>query len=93
MQFRSESELFTGDTSKDNHSPDEWQQRRMILNNSCSQARTSSFTHPFQHFSRKDYDALEEYNGKVSIDGRTITSLRFADDTDALAEEEQELEA
>ena len=38
-------------------------------------------------------DALEEYDGKVSIGGRNITSLRFADDIDALAEEEQELEA
>ena len=38
-------------------------------------------------------DALEEHDGKVSIGGRNITNLRFADDTDALAEEEQELEA
>ena len=38
-------------------------------------------------------DALEEHDGKVSIGGRTITNLRFAVDTDALAEEEQELEA
>ena len=36
-------------------------------------------------------DALEEHDGKVSIGGRNITSLRFADDIDALAEEEQEL--
>ena len=38
-------------------------------------------------------DALEEHDGKVSIGGRNITNLRFADDTDALAEEEQEIEA
>ena len=38
-------------------------------------------------------DALEVHVGKVSIGGRTITNLRFADDIDALAEEEQELEA
>ena len=38
-------------------------------------------------------DALEEHNGKVSIGGRNITNLRFADDIDALAEEEQYLEA
>ena len=37
-------------------------------------------------------DALEEHDGKVSIGGRNITNLRFADDIDALAEEEQELE-
>ena len=38
-------------------------------------------------------DALEEHDGKVSIGGRNITNLRFADDIDDLAEEEQELEA
>ena len=38
-------------------------------------------------------DALEEHDEKVSIGGRNITNLRFADDIDALAEEEQELEA
>ena len=38
-------------------------------------------------------NALEEHDGKVSIGGRNITNLRFADDIDALAEEEQELEA
>ena len=37
--------------------------------------------------------ALEEHDGKISIGGKNITSLRFADDIDALAEEEQELEA
>ena len=34
-------------------------------------------------------DALEEHDGKVSIGGRTITYLQFADGIDALAEEEQ----
>ena len=48
----------------------------------------SFVTHLLQHF-----DALEEHDGKVSIGGRNITNLRFADDIDALAEEEQELEA
>ena len=38
-------------------------------------------------------DALEEHDGKVCIGCRNITNLRFADDIDALAEEEQELEA
>ena len=38
-------------------------------------------------------DALEEHDGKVNIVGRNITNLRFADDRDALAEKEQELEA
>ena len=38
-------------------------------------------------------DAQEEHDGKVSIGGRNITNRRFADDIDALAEEEQELES
>ena len=38
-------------------------------------------------------DALEEHDRKVSLGGRNITSLRFADDIDDLAEEERELEA
>ena len=38
-------------------------------------------------------DALEEHDRNVSVGGRNITNLRFADDTDALAEEKQELEA
>ena len=36
-------------------------------------------------------DALENHEGSVSIGGRTITNLRFADDTDALAGKEDEL--
>ena len=39
------------------------------------------------------FDALEDHDEKVNIGGRNITHLRFADDIDALAEEEQELEA
>ena len=38
-------------------------------------------------------DALEYHDGEVSIGGKNITNLRFADYIDALAEEEQELEA
>ena len=36
-------------------------------------------------------DVLEEHGGTVSIAGRTITNLRFADDIDGLAGSEQEL--
>ena len=36
-------------------------------------------------------DALEDHEGTVSIGGRTITNLCFADDIDGLAEEEEEL--
>ena len=38
-------------------------------------------------------DVLTEHDEKVSIGGRTITDLRFTDDIDALAEDEQELDA
>ena len=37
--------------------------------------------------------AVEEHDGKVSIGERNINNLRFADDTDSVAEEQQELEA
>ena len=36
-------------------------------------------------------DVLEDHEGTVSIGGRTITNLRFADDIDGLAGEEEEL--
>ena len=38
-------------------------------------------------------NVLKEHDKKVSIGGRNITNLQFADNIDALAEEEQELEA
>ena len=36
-------------------------------------------------------DAFEYHEGTVSIGGRTVTNLRFADDTDGLSGQEQEL--
>ena len=36
-------------------------------------------------------DALEDYEGNVTTGGRTISNLRFADDIDGLAGEEEEL--
>ena len=36
-------------------------------------------------------DALEDHEGTVSIGGKTITNLRFADDIGGLAGEEEEL--
>ena len=36
-------------------------------------------------------NSLEDHEGTVSIGGRTITNLRFADDIDGLAGEEEEL--
>ena len=36
-------------------------------------------------------DALKDRGGTVSIGGRTIANLRFADDIDGLAREEEEV--
>ena len=36
-------------------------------------------------------DVLEDHEGTVSTGGRAITSLRFADDIDGLAGEEEKL--
>ena len=36
-------------------------------------------------------DALEDHVGSVSIGGRTITHLRYADDIDTLAVKEEKL--
>ena len=36
-------------------------------------------------------DAFGDHEGTVSIGGRTITNLHFADDIDGLAREEEEL--
>ena len=36
-------------------------------------------------------DTLEDHEGTVSIRGRIVTNLRFADDIDGLADEEEEL--
>ena len=36
-------------------------------------------------------DTLEDHGGTVSIGGRAITDLRFADNVDTLAREEEEL--
>ena len=50
----------------------------------------STLTHPFQLFlERIMTDASEDHEGTVSIGGRTITNLRFADDIDGLAGEEE----
>ena len=35
--------------------------------------------------------ALDNYNGTISIGGRKITNLRFADDIDGITGEEDEL--
>ena len=54
----------------------------------------SSVSHLFNIlFEQIISDALEEHGGKVSVDGRNITNLRFDDDIDALVEKEHEIEA
>ena len=49
-----------------------------------------SLTHPLQHLPGTILtDALKTHDEKVSIDGRNIINLRFANDIEALAEEKQ----
>ena len=49
----------------------------------------STLTHPL--LDRIMTDVSKDHEGTVSIGGRTITNLRFADDIDGLAGEEEEL--
>ena len=49
----------------------------------------SAVPHPLQR--RVIADALEDNEGTISTGNRTITNLRFADDIDGLAGQEQEL--
>ena len=66
----------------------------MVQSYSPSKAWKSFVNHPHQHFFKRIMsDALEEHGRRVSIGHRNITNLELADDIDALAEEEQELEA
>ena len=52
----------------------------------------STLTHPLKHILETIMtDALEDYEGTVSIGGRTITNFRFADGIDGLAGEEETL--
>ena len=53
----------------------------------------SALPHPLQHLLKIIADALEDHEGTVSVGGRTIINLdlRFADDIDGLAGQEQEL--
>ena len=52
----------------------------------------STLSHPLQHISGKDREnALEDHEGTVSIGGRTVTNLCFADGIDGLAGEEEGL--
>ena len=49
----------------------------------------STLTHPLQRISGKNHARSEDHEGTVSIGGRTITNLCFADDIDGLAGEEE----
>ena len=51
----------------------------------------STLTHPPLHISERiTTDALENHEGSFSIGGSTITNLRFADDINGFAGEEEE---
>ena len=57
--------------------------RRTVQNNNG--VRQGCVSHPPTSLNRIMYDALEEHDRKVSIGGKTITNMRFADDTNAFA--------
>ena len=65
------------------------QHRRLVPNISWSPTGLSTLTQPL--LERIMTDALEDQEGTVSIGGRTITNLRFADDINSLAREGEEL--
>ena len=61
-------------------------------NNCWCPTGMSTLTHLFNIFlERIMTDALKDHEGTVIIGGTTITNLRFADDIDGLAGEEEEL--
>ena len=69
-----------------------WQQHwRIVPNHNWSSPRLSALPHPLQHLLRIIADALGDHEGTVSIGGRTITDLLFADVIDGLDGQEQEL--
>ena len=70
-----------------NSSVEEWFQTTARVRQGCPLSPT--FFNIF--LERIMTDALEGYIGTVSIGGRTITKLRFADDINAIAGDEQEL--
>ena len=72
-----------------NGSIEEWFRTSVEVRQGCLLSPTLFNSFPKRIMS----NALEEHDGKVSIGGRKLTNLRFANDIDALAEEEQELEA
>ena len=74
----------------------QWQHRRLVQNNGWRQAGLPSLAYYtlFNIFlERIMTDALQEHEGTISIGGRTVTNLRFADDIDGLAGREEELKS
>ena len=67
------------------------QTRGLSIADDQNPSRLSSLTHPFQLFFSKD--ALEEHDEKMSIGDGAVTDLRFADNINAVAGEEQALAA
>ena len=70
-----------------NSSTRDWFQTTVGVRQGC--LLSSTFFNIFKE--RITTDALEDHEGTISIGGRTITNLRFANDIDGLAEEEEEL--
>ena len=87
---RTIEQLYEKDSSavQTNGSVEEWSRKTVGVGQGCLLSPIL-----FNSLERIKSNAPEDHDGKVSIGGRNVTNLRFADDIDALAEEEQELEA
>ena len=67
----------------------------ILMNSSARERFKATILSPtlFNFFSRTDYNRCSgKHDRKVSIGSRNVSNLRFADDIDVLAEEQQELE-
>ena len=74
-----------------NSSIGDWFRTTVGVRQGCLLSPTLSNIFLLRRLERIMTEALEDLEGSVSIGGRTITNLRFADDMDALAGEEEEL--
>ena len=57
-----------------------WQHRVLFLNHSRSKTRLRALPHPLQHLPGENCGRRTEWAWPLSIGGRTITNLRFADE-------------
>ena len=87
FQKKKEKKKATSSSGEKTESVGDWFQTTLGVRQGCLHSPTL-----FDIFlERIMTDTLGDHEGTVSIGGRTITNLRFADDIDGLAEEEEEL--